>query len=440
MKKIVASVLALSIATFACDSHVHTPFVSEQELEDHVLVLTAEVMEGRSAGTDGARRASLYLKSELENCGAIPFFEGSDFSQTFAIRTHTYELDNNKMVIGNKEFQMETHFIPICSNAPTSFSGLVQIVKLDDTLSWNSIRNSIIALEAPSLHDVSQTFIDEIELKGAVGLLISSKASMPQKIICRQESPWIDAHIPIAVVNQEIWAMIQAFKTPYANGDLDVRCIKTHTENVVAKVVCKPQIGVPWVLLSSHYDHLGKFATGEGFGFYPGADDNASGVALALEVCEWACKNKNSVPYNLAVAFFSAEESGCLGSKHFVESLPNSTTVPSLILNVDMVGRLNNRQLFYSCRAPHSYLDTLVQNIGKDTSLNLVYVEAETILSDFRPFQDIGLPFLTFTTGTHVDYHKQTDVSSQINYGGLADITNLLISTIQQLSLPQANN
>lgn len=179
------------------------------------------------------------------------------------------------------------------------------------------------------------------------------------------------------------------------------------------------------VLIVAHYDHLGsggrKSKELNRQCVHPGADDNASGVAAALLLTDILCKNHNSK--NFAVAFTSGHEDGLYGSKHLASQAIRVKWPVSLVINLDMVGRLDttSRKLRVETNAPIKEYNTpeLQTTMQQVSSLG----EHTAFLN-----QKISVAFVT--TGLHDDYHRCTDTPEKINYEGIETIVNYLSRTI----------
>lgn len=184
------------------------------------------------------------------------------------------------------------------------------------------------------------------------------------------------------------------------------------------------------ILISAHYDHLGyggnKSKEIVKKGIHPGADDNASGVAMMIELAKWIAVQKNW-KYNFVFAAYSAHEAGLYGSGHFAKSKLCDSLKIRAAINFDMVGRLDklSKTLRVSgSKTDPGFLRTL-QSLDKQP-LHFRFDDANIPISDLKPFAEKGIPILNFTTGVHDDYHRISDVESKINYRGMEDIYQLL--------------
>ena len=194
------------------------------------------------------------------------------------------------------------------------------------------------------------------------------------------------------------------------------------------------------IVIGAHLDHLGLGydknsldANPEGK-IHPGADDNASGVAGVLELARYFKATKQKQHYNYLFICFSGEELGLFGSKKYCENPTIDLSKVDIMLNMDMIGRLND-----------STKKLIVYGVGTAPDLVPMIDSIKTIFSIKKDSAGIGpsdqtsfylknVPVLFFFTGQHADYHKPTDVASKINYPGEKMVLEYEISIITALN------
>jgi hypothetical protein len=197
-----------------------------------------------------------------------------------------------------------------------------------------------------------------------------------------------------------------------------------------------PKLKDEWILLSAHFDHLGK----QGDKLYPGADDNASGVAMLLEVAEHFALRKEKPARTVMFVAFDQEETGLQGSTHFATHPPLPFRRLKAFLTADLIGRsmanLMGEQVYVLGSERSPQLRKLVEEVKPPEGLtvgrlgaDLLSVGAVAARSDYGPFRDRSVPFLFFSTGQHPDYHQPTDTPDRIEYPKLLRIS-LLIGEI----------
>lgn len=168
-----------------------------------------------------------------------------------------------------------------------------------------------------------------------------------------------------------------------------------------------------FIVLTAHYDHLGI----KGGKIHPGADDNASGVAVVLAAARWF--RENPPAHSIVFVLFDGEEMGLQGAKHFVKTMPLAKDKIIANLNFDMVGRNERNEINVAgtsytpaLREPVEQAarrSTLKVTFGHDRPKLLTSVEDWTNSSDHAAFHDAGIPFLYFGVEDHKDYHRPGD-------------------------------
>lgn len=199
--------------------------------------------------------------------------------------------------------------------------------------------------------------------------------------------------------------------------------------------------GSPYTIaIGAHYDHLGNDGRGSSLEANPkgkihhGADDNASGTAGVLELARYYATNQITEPCNFLFLNFSAEEAGLIGSKYFV----NHPTLPlaqiSCMINMDMIGRLNDstRKLLIYGTGTSPYFEPLLKSISNP--FQLVLDSGGVGPSDQTSFYLKQIPVMHFFTGQHSDYHKPSDVTEKINFKGEVAVLDYIRQLIDSLS------
>lgn len=225
------------------------------------------------------------------------------------------------------------------------------------------------------------------------------------------------------------------------------------THNIIAVIPGKDKrLKHEYIVVGSHYDHLGLGGTGSGsrrpdtVAVHPGADDNASGDAVVLELVKHFKKVRS--PRSIIFAFFGAEEQGLVGSKHFVEwmrqvdnrriNLPSDLKGIVAMVNLDMVGRMRDNALSVSGTGTSSQFKTMVEQVAEQTNLHVSCTPDGYGPSDHASFVAADIPVLYLTTGGHLEYHTPGDIPSTLNYDGMQQTLEYTTELITRLaSMPQ---
>ena len=217
-----------------------------------------------------------------------------------------------------------------------------------------------------------------------------------------------------------------------ASGKVDIERTTIETRNVVGVLEGAGPHANETVVVGAHYDHLGHGGLFSGSlsvlsrDIHNGADDNASGTAMVLEMARRLGRRSDPFPRRMVFIAFSGEERGLLGSQYYVEHplYPLKDTV--LMVNFDMVGRLNekNELTIYGTGTSPGF-DVLVDTLGKADGFTVKKIPDGFGPSDQQSFYVKDIPVLFAFTGTHPDYHRPSDDTERINFAGMARIADL---------------
>ncbi|MFO0662628.1 MAG: M28 family peptidase [Polyangiaceae bacterium] len=288
---------------------------------------------------------------------------------------------------------------------------------------------------------------------GAVALVVVDEPAVPKdapkdwkapseaKLPRLEPEGYGDVGIPVIAIKRNVGGPLA--QKLAKNGRAKLKLEYTLTEktsavyNVIGKVEAAPTDGkrLPGALvIGAHYDHLGhggrnSLAPGSEEP-HVGADDNASGTAVLLEVARELAARRNMLHRDVIVAAFSGEESGVLGSSHFVRSLGAAAKDKVYaMLNMDMVGRMRSNSLQVLGAATAGEWNELV-SAACDKERVVCSMSGDGYgPSDQMPFYAAGIPVLHFFTGAHSDYHKPTDTADRINAAGAAR-TGMIVSDV----------
>jgi hypothetical protein len=192
------------------------------------------------------------------------------------------------------------------------------------------------------------------------------------------------------------------------------------------------------VVVCAHYDHLGlgwpDVHTGNEGKIHYGADDNASGIAVMLELAR-------SLVYNFSpgrtVIFLatSGEESGLRGSRYYVHHMKKFPVQKIIgVINLDTVGRLNNNKLLILNHTTASEWKHIVMGVGFVTGIGYELVNQDLDASDQVSFIAAGIPAIQLFSGPHQDYHKPEDTADKIDIEGLVKVAAFTKEIMEYLS------
>ncbi|APR84204.1 aminopeptidase [Minicystis rosea] len=184
------------------------------------------------------------------------------------------------------------------------------------------------------------------------------------------------------------------------------------------------------VIVGAHYDHLGHgntFSRAPGVhAIHPGADDNASGTALMLEVARRFAKLPDKPDRSILFMAFGAEEVGAIGSRHWVQHPTAPLDHVVAMLNADMVGRMQNHRVVIDGVATAQGWKPLIDAAAAGLNLDIALGGEGFGASDHASFTAVRVPVTFFFTGVHPDYHMPTDTADKIDSAGEQRIATLV--------------
>ncbi len=215
---------------------------------------------------------------------------------------------------------------------------------------------------------------------------------------------------------------------------VSVEKVKKTDQNVVA-LLSPPELtdDTEYVIVGAHYDHIGHgeigslARKGEEGQIHNGADDNASGTAVVLELATTLSEAYQKQPERfrrgVIFALWSGEELGLIGSTHFVNHPVVSLDKVAAYINFDMIGRLRENKLILQGVGSSSVWTKLIEKRNIPIGFNLTLQEDPYLPTDVTAFYPKEVPVLSFFTGGHEDYNRPTDDAETLNFSGMERIS-----------------
>lgn len=441
-------------------SHTDTK-IDKADLKHYVLTLTSDSLEGRATGSIGQQKAAAFIAGKFKAIGLQPYYKGS-FYQPFCLKqTYWGEVYLKSAVqrFDNYEDIIFSGYSAQNSEADKQlvFGGW----GTDEDLKQIDVRDKIVFLFCKSLRSYDRLSISMGKL-GAYGIILANptdetdfttrKERDRQTFLRKRISEMKDeinffklfridsVHLAnsMLISNDRIQELMRVSKNDLNKASQQKKlsqippipvkvkferlCDTLKTANICGFI---PGNTDKSIIISAHYDHLGK----KDDIYYPGADDNASGTAALMELAEEfaGCKD---LRYNLVFLATSAEENGLLGAKAFVADAGFDSSKVVCNLNIDMIARADNEhspsQKYLYCIGTGNSTDfktimTMaaegVQTCSFDFSLDTDdYNTGMFTRADQYVFHKKKIPSIFFFSGLHADYHKPTDTEDKINY------------------------
>ncbi len=459
---------AVAMAALAVLSTGHRPLTARQapwrcpdaasligELDGplaHVRYLADDLLEGRAVATRGERCAGDYIAARFRALGLDPAGDGGGFFQVWMVRTGSEAGDGNSFrVTGTAaaEFALGTDWTPYGFSASTEVAvPLVVVPALTDgrldAVSHGVLAGKVLVIEGAAPHPHAPPADAHRVAASAAGMgaaalivLLGESDELPRLADERRAA----LAIPVIAVAGAAAADVRAAAGNGSRVTLTtaVAPVRREARNVAAILPGSDPGGGQAIVIGAHYDHLGfggdgslsPNAAGE---VHNGADDNASGTAVLLEAARELAAGPPLAQDVLFIAF-TGEERGLWGSARYVESplLPLDGTVA--MLNMDMVGRVQNDLLtVFGTGTAEEWTDVLERaNARIGSPLELRFNSDGFGASDHSSFYARGIPVLHFFSNTHPEYHRVEDDWELIDAHGMSRVTELVTAVVREV-------
>ena len=481
--------------------------IQAADLKKHLDILASDEFEGRETGTDGQRKAAAYISSYFYSLELPPIGENNSYYQQIAYTAENW--NKIELSVNNSNFRQLWDFVSFpATNSDLGKMEYKEVVFLGygiDDSRYSDYQNVdvkdkivMVYLGEPMKADstswitgtrqLTQWSTDwRLKLKaahrwGAAGILFIDgqiqrtiseqrrKLLSPGFRIGRGEEPeknyannvFISPAIAKEIMGKRYKKVIKARDRILAKGtpkSVDLKCNLNLTqkkrirqiigENVMGYIEgIDPNLKDEIIVVTAHYDHLGKKRND----IYNGADDNASGTSTVLELAQALSLAKEAgvgPRRSVLCMLVSGEEKGLLGSKYYVENpvFPLENTVADI--NVDMVGRTDEKHADnpnYIYVIGSDRLSTDLHEINEQMNAQYVNLELDYTYnaeddpnryyyrSDHYNFAELGIPSIFYFSGVHEDYHQPTDDAHKIQFDKMENIARLVFHVTWELA------
>ena len=432
--------VAIALATVCVVSTGWAQQIEETRLAEHVRYLAQDELAGRESGEAGADSAAAYIEARFKEYGLAPLFgEGAEYRQTFGLTTSIRVEPQSHLLLqtptSTLELALGTHWYPVSYSSAGRVNARAARVgfgmESDDFDALKPARAAVAVIDAGTRDNWNPHSGSDPSLRRRATLARDAGAKAVILLVTEIEKPQV-GDIPRSLGIP----VIQVISTPAATPLLDSEYLRvaltadvTPVEAMVYNVggVVKGNTGDGrTIVVGAHYDHLGMGGPGslapDSTAPHNGADDNASGTALLLELARHFAGMENPPSANLAFVAFTAEEMGLLGSSHFVSNPPFPLDDVVAMLNFDMVGRLRDGKLQVFGTETATEFEEILDGASEGSGLTVSRVGDGYGPSDQTSFYARGIPVLHFFSGTHSEYHRPEDDWELINTEGMVSI------------------
>jgi hypothetical protein len=352
--------------------------------------LTSKELLGRGYVNDGVNKAAAYLSSEMKAIGLSKF--GKSYSQIYSFPVNTFP-GQMSVIMDGKALQPGVHYL-IEPSAKTLKTGY-QLFKTDSMTYKASDGRREVPVQVKLKKKLTYTVATETSDMTTVELL---KDSFPNEL----------KNMDIIFENK----FIPKFKCQNLCGYI--------------KGTQQPD---SFLVFTAHYDHLGAMGKNA---YFPGANDNASGVSVLLNLAKHYKKNPSK--YSIAFIFFSGEEAGLLGSKYYSEHPIFPLSKIKFLTNLDLLGTGNDAIMVVNATVFKDQFAKLKQLNDDKNYVSQIKQRGKAANSDHYWFAEKGIPcFFIYTMGGIQAYHDIYDIEKTLPLTDYIDVCKLLIEFNEKL-------
>jgi hypothetical protein len=421
--KSVIIVLGLPLSIYAQADSVKV----RKTLQKHINALAAPAMHGRGYVQEGMKLAADYIDGQFHDMGLVRGPGMTSYRQHYSYSVNTFPGQvavklNDQMLTPGKDF--------LADASSGTYKGKKLPVATYDVSTVASGRKW------------KKKIVKKFD-KHHVWLLQGTDSLLKRTGMSRAALPFIlpKGCFMVPVHGKQIWTVsrehadgtavlyiqdtIMPAKLTHAEVQVEAK-IESNFDavNVVAKV--PGEIPDSFLVVSAHYDHLGQM----GSAIFPGASDNASGVAMLLYLAEYFAQHKPR--YTMVFIAFSGEEAGLLGSKSFTAQPPFALQKIKFLTNLDIMGDATNGVTVVNATLHPQQFDRLKVINERGEYLSEIKSRGKAANSDHHPFSEKGVPaFFIYSNGGKGFYHDIYDRAEEIKLSRIAGAAQLFIDFLE---------
>ncbi|NSW44389.1 MAG: M20/M25/M40 family metallo-hydrolase [Bacteroidales bacterium] len=388
-------------------------FAQDKEFASRIISdLTAKDFHGRGYTHKGINKAEKYIVTTLKNIGI----------KNIVVQTFKMPVS----VIKSAKVLFDTTFVKWGDNAivyPSSASlkGMFEIEKINKSnladILTKDLTNKFVLFDtsltsqskySSEIHKLLQN--NSVKAKG----FILCKKTKLMQVQANKKNNWVIIEVDTSFINARNITI-----------NLKTKYIKQYkTSNIIATIKGKSD---SIIAFSAHYDHLGELENI----YFPGANDNASGVSMVIDIGRELANEQNSK--TIALLFFTGEEVGLIGSNYFVGKPTFDLKKIKYLFNLDVIGSGEKGITIVNGKIYQSLADELSKiNIDKNLNLDIQIREASNN-SDHAPFYMNGIPSVfIYAKGKTGPYHHPDDNLLNLSLAKYNDIVKLLLTYTKQ--------
>jgi len=386
---------------------VSTVFAQDlTRVQKNISILTSKKFHGRGAARNGDGLAAEYIAAQFKSIGLKP--QASDYYQSF---TYGINIFPGKMQLSSNIGTFKPGVDYIVHSTCGSGKGAFPIMYVDSLVFVDKValkeflkkdlKKVVVVYRKKYFKEFTESTTDFLKQLYSAAAIIELQ----------------DAKLTMALADQSYGTPF--FEVLTTSFSKEIKTISFEVENeVIPKHLARNVIGYiegsvkpdSFIVITAHYDHLGTLGSKA---YFPGANDNASGVSMLLELAHYYSANKPT--YSIVFIAFAGEESGLIGSSYFVRKPTMDLAAIYFLINLDLLGTGDDGIMVVNGSVFKTEYEKLVAINEKEHLLPAIKMRGEAANSDHYPFYKRKVPcFFIYTLGGITAYHDVQDVAKTL--------------------------
>ncbi|MCP4458418.1 MAG: M28 family peptidase [Cytophagales bacterium] len=397
-----------------------------------VETLASDEFRGRGYVQKGERIAAKYIKDEFDRIGLEPVKKS--YYQKFSTSVNTFP-KQMKVVINGTELVPGKDFLIEAGSPGVSGNFNAITLEISDILNREVLLNKLsessgkfLVIESYERTDYSKEELKEIDELTNFLRYHPDNPALGTLFLTQSKLTWGGSTVQYSKPSFTIKVDSSVIEIEELSFDVDSKFIENYSSQNVAGMV-EGESSDSLMIFIAHYDHLGMMGDKT---MFSGANDNASGIAMLLNLASYYRTNKPK--YQTVFIAFGGEELGFIGAKHFVENPPFDLSRIKFLLNFDISGTGDDGIQVVNGSIYRDKFDLLTEINDEKKLLQKVKIRGEACNSDHCIFHMAGIPcFFIYTLGGIQAYHDIYDTAETLPLTEFEDYFKLVTLFVNQL-------
>lgn len=390
-----------------------------ERVKQTIKELTSSKYHGRGAALNGDKLAAKYIEKQFKEIGVKPIAQTC--FQSFQYNINTFP---GKLKLSTNEGQLKPGIDYILKATCGSGKGSYPVVRVDSSIFENDeallkflqrdLTNSVVVYSKKHFKEFTAKSPDLLKQLYSAAAIIELQ---DKKLTMALADDTFETPV-FEVLASSFSSTVQS-----VNFAVENELVLNHTANNVMGMIDGTTKKDSFIVITAHYDHLGTLGKKT---YFPGANDNASGVSMLLEFAHYY--KTHPMPYSIVFIAFAGEESGLLGSSYFVKHPAIDLSKIHFLINLDLLGTGDDGIMVVNGSIFKKQYYLLVDINEQNKLLPTVRMRSEAANSDHYPFYKKDVPcFFIYTLGGVAAYHDVQDIAKTLPLTKYKEVFELIV-------------